>query len=46
MLTENNKDYLESNGVNYITSEFLADYVVWAIEQPVEIWQLDLWKRK
>ena len=30
----------------HITAEQCADYIKWAIEQPIEIWDLSLWKLK
>lgn len=45
VLTESNKERLKAENLNYITSESLAEYVRWAIEQPIEIWELSLWQK-
>tara|TARA_B100000073_G_scaffold317064_1_gene294168 strand:+ start:274 stop:798 length:525 start_codon:yes stop_codon:yes gene_type:complete len=46
VLTDGAKQNIETFNFPYITAEQCAEYIKWAVDQPIEIWNLDLWKLK
>jgi NADP-dependent 3-hydroxy acid dehydrogenase YdfG len=38
------REWLEENNHSFLTAEQCAKYIKWAIEQPIEIGELSLWK--
>lgn len=38
------ESYLKKHGAPYISAEQCAEYIKWAIDQPIEIGELSLWK--
>ena len=46
VLTDGAKQNIETFNFPHITAEQCAEYIKWAVDQPIEIWNLDLWKLK
>ena len=46
VLTEGAEQNIKMFKHPHITAKQCADYIKWAIEQPIEIWDLSLWKLK
>ena len=46
VLTDGAKDNIKMFNHPYITAEQCAEYIKWAVEQPIEIYNLDLWETR
>jgi len=44
VMTESSKESIEKYKMPYMLTQTCADYVKWAIDQPMEIWEVSFWE--
>jgi len=44
VMTESSKESIEKYKMPYMSTKTCADYVKWAISQPMEIWEVSFWE--
>lgn len=44
VMTDSSRGDIEKFNMPYMTTQTCAEYVMWAINQPIEIWEVSFWK--